>query len=158
MHILLTSMKRPFPKLNLKAYTFDDVERIARREHINLTVCDYNPDILGYFCTRKTEKQTKKFIVINSGLDTIGRTFIGLHELAHYFLHVPTSPKQWFYCRRNAERTRSKHDCEANAFALIAMIPIWMMIDLDATGYQDIHPALVDLCVRRKQLWERYEI
>lgn len=158
MHILLNRMKRPFPKLNFHAYTFADVERIAKRERINLTICDYNPDILGYFCTRKTPQRTKKFIVINSKLDEIGRTFIGLHELAHFFLHVPSSPKQWFYCRRMAERTASKHDCEANDFALVAMIPMWMMIDLDATNYQDIHPALMELCVRRKKVWEKHGI
>jgi hypothetical protein len=86
----------------------------------------------------------------------IGRTFIGLHELAHYFLHSPTSPKQWFYCRRIAERTRSKHDCEADAFALIAMLPYWMMMELNSD--QDLHPALVDLCIRRKKLWEKHGI
>jgi Zn-dependent peptidase ImmA (M78 family) len=151
-------MKRAFPHLNSQPYTFEDVERITRRERIKLTICDYNPDILGYFCTRKTAQRVKKFIVINSRLDTIGRTFIGLHELAHYFLHAPTSPRQWFYCRRIAERTRSKHDCEADAFALIAMLPYWMMIELSSTGYQDLHPALVDLCVRRQKLWEKHGV
>jgi uncharacterized protein DUF955 len=161
MHILIDRMKRAaFPKLNQKAYNFSDVERIAKRNRIHLTVCDYNPDILGYFCTRKTPKRTKKYIVINSMLGEIGRTFIGLHELGHYFLHVPVSTRQWFYCRRMAENTRSKHDCEADSFALIAMIPAWMMIDMDASNYESAlyHPALMDLCRRRKALWEKYAI
>lgn len=151
-------MKRAFPKLNLKAYTYEDVERIATKNRIKITICDYSPDILGYYCVRKTAKRTKRFIVLNSSLDEIGRTFIGLHELAHYFLHVPTSPRQWFYCRRNAIRTHSKHDCEADAFALIAMIPIWMMIDLEASSAEDIHPALAELLIKRKALWEKHGI
>lgn len=151
-------MKRAFPKLNFHPYTFEDVKIIAKRHHINLTICDYKPDILGYYCTRKTPKRTKRFIVINSLLDDISRNLIGLHELAHHFLHAPTSPRQWFYCRRLAERTASKHDCEADAFALIAMIPFWMLCDLDGSGYQDLHPTLLELCIRRKKLWQEHGV
>jgi hypothetical protein len=158
MHITLTSMKRAFPRLNIESYTFEDVERLCKKHHIKLSVCDYDPDILGYFCTRRTPKGAKKFIVLNSKLDQIGRTFTGLHELAHYFLHVPASARQWFYCRRNAERTQSKQDCEANSFALVAMIPQSLMIELAAADTRDIHPALAELCVRRKKLWEEYRI
>lgn len=158
MHILLNRMKHAFPRLNEKAYTFADVERITRRERIKLTICEYDPDILGYFCTRKTPQRTKRFIVINSKLDEVGRTFIGLHELTHYFLHVPGSPKQWFYCRRNAERTRSKHDHEANAFALIAMVPQWMLVDLATTAHETLHPVLSEICVRRQKLFEKHGV
>lgn len=158
MHMLLTSLKRALPKLNFYPYSFDDVERIAKKERINLTVCEYKPDILGYYCTRKTPKRTKRFIVINSLLDETARTFTGLHELAHHFLHAPSSPKQWFYCRQLAERTLSKHDCEANSVALVAMIPFWKLCELDAAGYQDLSPALLELCVRRKKLWELHDV
>jgi len=158
MHILLNRMKRPFPQLNFQPYTFEDVKRIAEKERINLTICDYDDDVLGYYCTRKTEKQTKKFIVINQKLDEINRTFVGLHELAHHFLHIPASARQWLYCSRNANRIHAKNDCEANSFALIAMIPLWMMIDLDATGYQDIDPVLMKFCIQRKKLWEKFAL
>jgi len=158
MHIMLSRMKSfGFRHLNQRSYTFSDVERFCKRERIKLTICECADDILGYFCVSKTPRRTKKFIVINSKLDPVTRTFVGLHELAHYCLHVPVSTRQYFYCRRNAERTKEKHDCEANNFALLAMIPVKTMLDLAATGYRDIDPVLMNFCVRRQQLWERYE-
>lgn len=159
MHITLTSMKRAFPKLNRKPYTFSDVQHIASRERITVTICDYNPDILGYYCTRKTGRITKKFIVINSKLDEVGRTFVGLHELVHHFLHSPASARQWLYCRRLAEGTAAKHDCEADNVALIAMIPFWMLCEFEAAGVNPAyHPSLVDLLHKRWKIWQQYSI
>lgn len=158
MDFLLHRMQKSFPKLNLKAHTFEDVEAAAKKEHINLTVCEYDPEILGYYCTRKTPQRTKKFIVINSLLGATDRTFVGLHELGHYFLHVPVAARDYFYCRRNARLTEAKHDAEANAFALIAMIPLWMLIDHEATEFADLNPGFVQLLIKRKRLFEQYEI
>jgi Zn-dependent peptidase ImmA (M78 family) len=152
MHITLNRMKQIFPKLNLISYTFADVERIAKRERINITICRYNPDILGYYCTRRTKRGIKRFIVINSILDETARTFVALHEIAHHFLHEPVSSRQWYYCRRNAERTNSKHDCEADSFALIAMIPASLLLELETMDASEIHPALAELCLKRKEL------
>jgi Zn-dependent peptidase ImmA (M78 family) len=161
MHHVLSLMERRFPKLNLQPYTLEDVEIHARRHRIHFETKDLTPDILGYYCTRKIGVGTRKkrYIILNSSLDAIGKTFTGLHELGHFFLHVPVSSKQYFYCRRNAESTRSKHDCEADAFALVAMIPMWMLCDLEGGRYHDeLHPAMLELYTRRRWLWERYSI
>ena len=159
MHITLNRMKRAFPKLNLKPYTFEDVEKIAKRERISVTVCEYSPDILGYYCTRKTSRAVKKFIVINSNLDEVSRTFVGLHELVHHFLHAPASARQWLYCRRLAEGTAAKHDREADNMALIAMIPFWMLCEFEAVGVNPAyHPSLVELLHKRWKLWQQYSI
>jgi Zn-dependent peptidase ImmA (M78 family) len=156
MDFLIEAMSRPFPKLNTKAHDFEDVQRITRKEHINLTITEYEPNILGYFCTRKTPKRTKRYIVINSLLDDVDRTFIGLHELGHFYLHVPVSSRQYFYCKANAKRTQSKHDAEANAFALIAMIPLWMLIDLETVNFEDIDPKLIPYLKKRAHFYEQY--
>jgi Zn-dependent peptidase ImmA (M78 family) len=156
MNLLLDSMLEHFPKLNRRPYGWEDIELITKKHRINLTVTNYNPEILGYYCTRKTAKRVKKFIMVNAILDEMGRTFIGLHELAHYFLHVPITSRQYFYCRRNALQTEAKHDAEANAVALIAMIPLWMLIDHSGAGFDTLEPEFVNLLIRRQRVWESW--
>src|SRR4051812_4334741 len=107
MHHVLSLLEREFPKLNLQPYTFEDVERIAKRNRLKIIIEEHPPDILGYLTTKRTPKQVRRTLVINSRLDEIARTFVGFHELGHYFLHVPTTPKQWFFARKCAERTKS---------------------------------------------------
>ena len=158
MNLLLETMTRHFPRLNHRAYGWEDIEQIAARHHIHVTIAEYEPNILGYYCTRKTAKRVKKHIVINAILGAADRTFTGLHELAHYFLHVPVSSREFFFCKRNAKQIISKHDCEANAFALIAMIPLWMLIDAEGAGYQDLDPGLVTFLKKRRAIWEEWGV
>lgn len=156
MNLLLDAMLQHFPKLNRRPYGWEDIELLAKKHRIHLSITRYDPNILGYYCTRKTAKRTKKFIMVNSILDETERTFIGLHELAHYFLHVPVSSRQYFFCRRQALQTEAKHDAEANAFALIAMIPLWMLIDHEGALFTDLEPGFVHLLIRRKRVWEEW--
>lgn len=158
MELLLRTVEKQLPKFNVKAHTWEDVEKICRQRHVNLKVCEYGPDILGYFCIRRTAKRVKKFIVINSILDEINRTFTGLHELGHYFLHEPVWAGHWFYCSRNARFIQSKHDAEADAFALIAMVPLWMLMDLMAVNFSEIRPELLPLLKRRQILFEEHAV
>lgn len=159
MNLLLNAIERVLPKVNKKAHDFSDVEKIAKRERIKLIITDYPPDILGYYATRSTPKRLKKFIMINARLTSEPeRAFVGLHELAHHFFHTPISWRVPFYCRRACELTRSKFDCEADAFALIAMIPEWLLIELSETSFTSIDPALVPFLVRRQKLWETHRI
>ena len=158
MNLLLETMTRHFPRLNHRAYDWEDVENVAARHRIHVTIAEYEPNILGYYCTRKTEKRVKKHIVINAILGPTDKTFVALHELAHYFLHVPVSSRQYFFCRKSANQIASKHDCEANAFALIAMLPLWMLIDAEGSGYAALDPGLVLLLQKRKLLWEAWGV
>lgn len=158
MHFLLTTMKRRFPLLNQKQYCFEDVERVARREHIHIEVCDYDRDILGYYCTRKTPQRVKKYIILNEGLDLITKTFVSLHELAHHFAHIPPTATNWHYCRRTAKLSDSKNDCEADAFALIAMVPLPMLFELSRWSHEELSPQIIELCLRRKALYEQFEV
>src|SRR5688572_11963413 len=110
MHFLLETMKAHFPRLNRAPYCFEDVERVAKRERIHIKTCPHNRNILGYYCTRETPKRLKKYIVLNEGLDEVTRTFVGLHELAHYFAHVPPTSRNWHYCRRITKLSDRKND------------------------------------------------
>lgn len=160
MNLLLDSIRRVLPKANRKAHDFDDVKQIARRERITLiTGAAYRSDILGYYTTRKTANRIKKFIMINALLTSEAeKTFVGLHELAHHFLHAPIHWRQPLHCIRNNKKTQSKYDSEADAFALIAMIPLWLLIEMRETHYASIRPELEPFLTKRQKIWELHGI
>lgn len=158
MELLLQAIKKHLPGLNKVPYTFETVETICKRSHINLKICEYGPDILGYFCTRKTRKGVKKFIVINALLDDIDRTFIGIHEMVHAFLHVQISTREYLYFKRSAQCKNCKHDAEANLIAHIALIPLSLLLDLHGVAFSEIDPRLMPYLKRRQQIYEMYGI
>lgn len=159
MNLLLDAIVRHLPKANKKAHDFSDVESIARKEHIALIVTEYRPDILGYYTTRRSSSKTKKFLMINALLRSeADRAFVGLHELGHHFLHAPISWRVPFYCRRICEATRSKYDSEADAFALIAMVPQQLLFEMQEASVSNIPPEMLPFLVRRQKLWELHGI
>lgn len=158
MNLLYERAQYEFPQFNVKAYNFDDVERICKTRRIRLTICKYGPDIRGYYSARKKGKRIERHIVINSILDEINKTFVGLHELGHVVLHQPPGVGQWLCSSSNAKFIECKQDGEADAFALIAMIPLWMLIDLHATNFTDIEPGLIPLLKKRFLLFQDHGI
>lgn len=158
MELLLSAAEKHLAGFNRKAHSWEDIEKICKTKHVNLKVCEYGPDVLGYFCIRRTPRRTKRFIVVNSRLDEIDRVFTGLHELGHFFLHEPVSAGHWFYCSRNAKLIQRKHDAEADFFALIAMIPLWMLIDLHAVNFVDIDPRLVPYLKKRLLIYHEFGV
>jgi IrrE N-terminal-like domain len=158
MHFLLETMKAHFPRLNRAPYCFEDVERIAKRQSINIRVCPHDNDILAYYCTKPSGRRRKKFIVLNEGLPEVTKTFVSLHELAHHFAHRPPNSWDWHFCRRSATLSDRKNDCEADAFALIAMVPLPLLFELSELSADELSPELAELCLRRKALFELYEI
>ncbi len=154
MELLLKTMKRHFPQLNRKPYGLEDVEKIALAKGVHLKFAPYNEDILGYFCIDRSRKKVSKHIVINDTLGPIMRDVVSLHEICHFFYHAPVCSQDWFYCRKSAEHKTNKHDCEADMFALIAMIPLSLLIELNAAEY--IEPDLIPLCTRRQKIWKEY--
>lgn len=158
---LFTTMtkRRLFPELNQRVYSMAHVEKIAAKERIRVVFDECLPGILGYLCHKQTgaRKRTRRIIVIDRQLGELERTYVAMHEIAHHFLHIPISARLWFACPSTAKITRSKHDHEADVFALIALIPAPLMIDLDAVQYEDVDPAFRRLCERRKrEVWDRY--
>jgi Zn-dependent peptidase ImmA (M78 family) len=158
MNLLYEAMCSGLLGFNKKAYGFADAKEICKKQHIWLIVCEYGPDVLGYFCVRRTEKRFKKFIMVNSILNNVDRTFTLLHELGHFFLHKPVRADHYFYCSRNAKLIQQKHDAEADAFALIAMIPFDLMLELYHTPFTEIEPALLPYLRRRYKLWQDFGV
>lgn len=159
MNLLLEKIKRVIPAANQRAHGFSDVERIASREKISIIVADYRPDILGYYATRRSKRSLEKFMMINARINSEPeKTFVGLHELGHHFLHAPITWRQPLRCIRSSSLTQSKYDKEADAFALIAMVPLWLLLEMQDTNFANIDPALVPFLIKRQKLWELHGV
>ena len=158
MNLLYDTLKKNLRHFNQKAYDWDAILRIAKRHNIHIKFAPYETNIRGYYCVNHNYKKPRKIIILNSSLGPVERVFVALHELGHYFLHVPVSSRQYYYCRQNTKAIRSKQESEADGFALVAMIPIWLLIDAEGSGYADIEPNMLPFFGRRKKLWEKYGI
>ncbi len=158
MNLLFIAMLSALPKLNSRPMTYEDFEKAARRERVRVTLCNYSPEINGYYCVQRKGSRRIPHIVINSRLDDLRRTFTGFHELAHHFLHVPVSAQHWYYCRRTAKVTDRKQECEANAVALMAIIPKKLMLELYEDGIDHVDPDLAELCRQRWEVYQQYGV
>lgn len=154
MKLLLSTLRKTFPGFNKKAYTFDNGLAIAKRHNIRINIVSYEDDIMGYFCIKRVGKKVRRFIVINSKLNEIDRTFVLLHEIAHFFLHVPVSAGHYYFCRRTAKRSESKNECEATAAALILMIPLALLLKMRETPFAELSETEIGYYVKRQRLYE----
>ena len=110
--------RRP-PKEGKRPWTFDDVEECCYREEIELVVVPMKqPGFFRHYDGRPT-------IVLSSLLRGIKKTFVGLHELGHYFSDTPETA---LYMPDSS----SKREYAANRFAVCQMIPERMMLRMVA--------------------------
>lgn len=158
MELLISTMRIPFPQLNLRPHGIDDVRKAAKQEKIILKLARYPQGELGYYCIDKLKEKPTKHIIINQSLGPVMRDFVSLHEIGHHFLHVPISSQEWFYCKKESKFRSNKFDCEADNFALIAMIPLPLLMELQAVNFDQINPELLPFCIRRLRIWEMFRI
>lgn len=156
MHLLFIAMLGLLPKLNRHAYTFDDFERIAKRQRIRIAVTEYDQEIKGYYCVERRGSRRIPYIVINRHLDDIQRTLTAFHELTHHALHVPVSAQHWYYCRRTAIAADRRQEYEADTIALIALLPLPLLLELADEDAAQLPPDMAELCRRRQQIFQRY--
>lgn len=154
MRLLLAAMRQHFPDLNERSHTLEDVEAIAKKLRAELKFAPYGDKLKGYVCRAKRGK--KKIIVINSDLGPVIQTFAALHEITHICMRhgVPTA-REWLYCDRKGGQA-TKADCDCDKFAHVAMIPYPLMIELSET--EDLSEELIQLCLKRKEIWEKYHV
>lgn len=124
MHSLLTK----FEKLgwNRRAFTEADVYRICRREKVKIIEYPIS-GTLGFYmrCAGRC------IITVDSRLRGVRRVYVLLHELAHYFLHVPAEATAAHFFRL---RPDTKQEFEAEAFAVVAVLPETLLRSTLAEG------------------------
>ncbi|HUF04354.1 MAG TPA: ImmA/IrrE family metallo-endopeptidase [Aridibacter sp.] len=88
------------------------------------------------------EVKSRPFIVLSDSRKGIEKEFVMFHELGHYFLHAG-----------NADRPMrdslgpSKKEFEANAFALLALLPL---ADIEAIAEEDIEDGYHTAALRER--------
>ncbi len=153
MNLAFSRMKKIFRKFGDKEYTFDDFCRIARRERINLSTYKMHESVRGYYCSERRRVYRKKFIVFNETLSQSERLYVAFHELAHHFLHSNYTNRELFYCRAK-QLTDSAQDAQAEAAALVMIIPARRLLELADTPFDEIHGFAPEMLIKRQRIFE----
>ncbi len=111
---------------NHRILTEDDFYRICESEAIKVLELDAPTSF--YFCA-----SGQFFIVLQKKLKGLRKTFAMFHELSHHFLHGGRTIESAFFFGM----LESKNEFEADALALIALLPIFQLKNFD---FLDEHP------------------
>lgn len=150
----LSRLQRMFRDFNRRAFAFADFERIAKRERIKWLESPLPDEIRGFYSSTRRRVYRKRFIVFNDNLGETERTFTAFHELAHHFLHAPQMGAARLYCPAHRDHNHAC-DVEADAAALLWMIPARDLYLYSIAASDDIEPSLVPFLIRRKMIWEK---
>ncbi|OLE52647.1 MAG: hypothetical protein AUG51_16890 [Acidobacteria bacterium 13_1_20CM_3_53_8] len=109
-------LTRKFKKLRLNRHVFseDDALRICKELDIEIKEAEIEQD--GFYL----KIHGKATIYISKNLRGLRWLYVILHELAHHLLHASNYQNAAFFCHRLQD---SKQHHEAEAFALLAMLP-----------------------------------
>lgn len=103
----------------VKVLTETDFYAICEKEQIKILEMDAAASF--YFCT-----QGHPVIVLDKKLKGLRKLFAAFHELAHHFLHGGTHFESAFFFGL----MESKNEVEADALALVALIPLSQICDI----------------------------
>lgn len=134
---------------NRRALTEADFHRICRRERIS--VAEMPLPVPGYYMVCRG----KSFIVIDARQRGVHWLYTAFHELAHHFLHVPDPNATAIYFRRAPQ---SKAEFEAEAFAVVALIPEPLLRELLTLPVEEMNGFTRDMLEFRLQVLDIYGI
>ena len=115
--------------LNEFVWTDDYIDRVVEGEGIEII------NSSGKFSWYMTV-ENEPFIVLPRRLKGLRRTFALLHELGHHFRHYGETPNQAFFHGLHDVQD-AKDEAEADAFALVALIPL---DKIDSFDFLEEHP------------------
>jgi Zn-dependent peptidase ImmA (M78 family) len=111
---------------NQRILTEDDFHKICDCERITVLEMDVSSSFY-------MSVAGQAFIVLSKKLKGLKKTFVEFHELAHHFLHGERNTTSAFYFNL----LDSKNEFEADALALIALLPISSLSSFD---FLEEHP------------------
>ncbi len=147
MKFILDKLSRLRIGWNERVLTEADFNRLCRRFRIRVEEMPLRP---GGFYYRVLGRD---YIAIDSRLTGVRKLAVEFHELAHYLFHTPESGASANF--HGLGRTRK--ECEADAFALCAIMPLTLIkTRTPAELIDDGFPA--DLVTERMAIYDRYGI
>ena len=114
MRFLTDKIKNLHIGWNERALTESDFYRLCRRFRVKV---EETPLATGGFYYRVMGRD---FIAVDSRLTPVEKLFVLLHELGHFLFHTPETGATANF---HGVGRRTRKECEADVFALCAMIP-----------------------------------
>jgi Zn-dependent peptidase ImmA (M78 family) len=149
MNLSLENLIVHLPHLNKKIYGEADFFKLCRKERIKVAELSLKDNIRGYY----SNYRGRTFIIINKNLSRMKWLEVAFHELGHHFLHAPVPSSVFF----DSQNLSSKQEMEAQSFALLALIPITLLKQIEES------PLLMEdypiyLIEQRMKLFELFGI
>lgn len=114
MRFLTDKISHILPEWNVRPLTESDFHRLCRRFRIRVVEM---PLTVGGFCYRMGGRD---FIAINSRLRPHAKLAVMFHELGHFLFHAPETGATANF---HGVGRRTRKECEADVFALCALVP-----------------------------------
>jgi len=109
-------LTRKFKKIQLNRHVFSDSDARRLCEDSDVEIIEAEIDQEGFYL----KIQGKATIYVNNNLRGLRWLYVVIHELAHHLLHASNFQNAAFFCHKQQD---SKQHHEAEAFALLAMLP-----------------------------------
>lgn len=150
MNLLLARFKKEFPFWNDRAFTLDDFYGYCRRMRIRIHEMPMRAAAMF------AVKRGRPHIYLDTRTLGVARLHAALHELGHFLLHTPPYETVTYYYRL---KPNTREEIEADAFAIVALIPLSLMKRLMASDEYSIEYGMsAELLKERTQLFLRYGI
>ena len=145
-------LTRKFKKLRLNRHVFSesDARRICEESGVEIKEIDIEQD--GFYL----KVQGKATIYVNRNTVGLRWLYVILHELAHHLLHASNYQNAAFFFHKLQD---SKQHHEAEAFALLAMLPepfLRRLLAGDLLNELDDYPK--ELVMKRLRLLDTYGV
>ncbi len=150
MNLIFDKILEYFPDFNEREHNANDFWRIAKLEKI---VVEEEPLLIpGYYQVKKK----KPYILINSNLSPFDWLLTAFHELTHHLLDVPYK-KSSILLYRNAQLLESIQEKRAEEIALMLLVPLKMLEELEKTPFDQLAPFTQKLLVKRQRIFEKHK-
>ncbi len=148
MKFSLLALSARLPDLNNKVYTETDFYNICTEENIFTAEACLPKRTNGIYLIY----DNSPMIIIQSSLNYYEKLEAGFHELGHHFLHTPSQKSAYF---KTTNFHFNQQELEAQAFALIALIPLTLLRQIEL--YPDIQNDIPDKLLKdRLDLFFKY--
>lgn len=141
-----------FRKIKLNRHVFSESDALRLCKESGLSIEDADIQQLGFY----VKINGRATMHINQKLRGLIRLYVILHELAHHLLHASNYKNAAFFCLDGQD---SKQHHEAEAFALLAMLPEPFLRRLLAGDlYDELGEYPQEIVEKRLHLLELYGV
>lgn len=151
MNLSLEKIKETFPDLNERDHTSNDFWRAAKS--LKILVKEEPMLIPGYYKVFRNQP----VILLNSDLPPMEWLLTAFHELTHHLLDFPYK-KSSVLLYRDVQKLQSIQEERAEAVALILLVSIPKLRELEGTPFDQLHPFTQKVLIKRQRVFEKFGV